>query len=265
VAWHRKDYEKAEAVFTRSLTDDPGQGQVSYWLSSVILAQRKPEKYSAALFDMARASVFDGPGSLGAEGRRKAAEAFNTSYATYHGSTEGAEQVLTLAKRWALPPADFRIVSKAEILKRQMEKDAESEKANPQLALWKSIRAALEGPQAQNYFSAHMKDAELPEFRGRLVEARPEVRPRELVLAVGGATPDATLVLSEPLAGKMQSGVELSFRGVPRSYTTGPFMVRFDVEKSKVSGWKGTASKAKPGARKRTTRTKKTAARNGSG
>jgi hypothetical protein len=37
----------------------------------------------------------------------------------------------------------------------------------------------------------------------------------------------------------VESGTELSFEGVPQSYTASPFMVVFNVEPEKLHGWTG--------------------------
>jgi hypothetical protein len=42
-----------------------------------------------------------------------------------------------------------------------------------------------------------------------------------------------------PLAGKVDPGTELSFEGVPQSYTASPYMVVFNVEADKLHGWTG--------------------------
>lgn len=260
VAWQRKDLERAETEFVKSLGIEPNQGQVSYWLSNVILAQKKPEKYSNALWHFARAAAFDGPGSLNAQGRKTVLDSFQKTYATYHGSAEGADQVLAQAKAAALPPADFKILSKADIMKGQFEKEEELKRQNPALALWKSVREALTGSEAQNYFNEHMKETEIPmEFRGKLIEAKPETNPKELVLSVeDGMTPDATIVLSAPLRGKMEPGVDIGFKNaVATKYTPSPYMVVFTAEPANITGWKGApapapakAKRAAPGKKK---------------
>ena len=77
-------------------------------------------------------------------------------------------------------------------------------------------------------------------FKGKLISAKPALRPKELVLSVGdGTTPDATLVLDAPLPGKAEPGVEIEFAGVPTSFTKEPYKVTFEVEKKKVAGWPG--------------------------
>lgn len=240
VAWQQKNYDKAEAEFTKSLELDPNQAQISYWLSNVILAEQKPEKYSAALFDMARAAAYEGPGSLNEAGRRQVLSAFRQRYATVHGSEQDYEKVLAAAKDTAVPPPDFKIPTKADLAAAEAQREEELRKANPMLALWKSIKDALRGPEAQNYFNEHMKGAELPELKGKLIEAKPAIRPKQLVLAIeDGRTPDVTLNLAEPLSGKMDPGADIGFKGIASGYAANPFLVTFDVERKNVTGWKG--------------------------
>lgn len=168
----------------------------------------------------------------------------------------------TQAKAAALPPDGFEILSKA---KAAALKDAEARKQeeefaknNPMLALWKTIKAALTGAEGASYFDSGMKGSAMPggvngvtEFKGKLVEAKPEIRPKVLVLAIeDGKTPDVTLKLDTPLAGKMEPGAEIGFQGVASAYTVSPYMVTFDVEKAKITGWKGAAAPARPPVRR---------------
>jgi hypothetical protein len=51
---------------------------------------------------------------------------------------------------------------------------------------------------------------------------------------------DATLKLEVALPGKVDPGTELTFEGVPQSYTASPLMVIFNVDKDKLKGWTGT-------------------------
>ena len=85
-----------------------------------------------------------------------------------------------------------------------------------------------------------MKDALLPTLKGKVVKLEPETKPKTVVLALeDGTTPDATLKFEMPLAGKVDPGTELSFEGVPQSYTASPYMVVFNVEPDKLHGWTG--------------------------
>lgn len=239
-AWQRKDYVKAEKEFSKSLEMSPNQGQISYWLSNVILAQHAAEKSSTALFEMARAAAYDGPGSLNAAGRQQVLDAFKKTYTTWHGSTEGADQVLAQAKNSALPPPNFSISSKADLAKQQFQAEEQLKQTNPQLYLWKSIKDALTGPSAQSYFDDHMKGSKLPEFKGKLLEARPDAtNSKELVVSVeDGTAPDATLVLSTPLKGKVEVGSDIGFQGIATAYAPNPYMVTFNVDPADITGLK---------------------------
>jgi tetratricopeptide (TPR) repeat protein len=248
VAWQRKDYAKAEQEFTKSLQLEPDQGQVSYWLSVVILAERDPKKYPVALFHYARAAAYDGPGSLNATGRQTVMQQFQKTFNTYHGEDQKElDRVIAAAKASALPPPGFDIASKADIARKQIEDENKLKEQNPSLALWLSLKKALTGDQAQSYFDEHMKDTEIPtDFKGKLIEAKPEMNPKELVLSIeDGITPDATLVLETPLKGKMDPGADMSFKnGVATAYAASPYMVTFKVEKENITGWKGVAPPA---------------------
>jgi tetratricopeptide (TPR) repeat protein len=245
IAMRNKQNDQAEAAFRKSLEMDPNSAQVSYWLGTVVLAEKNPAKQSEALYDFARAAAYDGPGALAPAGRTDVQKYLEKAYASYHGSKEGLDQLLAQAKASALPPPDFKVVSKADIASKQAEDDQKLAAANPSLAIWKSIKAELTGPNAQTYFNEKMKGTLLPKFTGKLVSMSPETRPKELVLAVeDGKTPDATLKLDAPLAGKMESGADISFEGTPTSFTANPYMVTLEVEKSKITGWKGAPAPA---------------------
>lgn len=69
IPMQQQNFAKAEAEFTKSLQLNPAQGQISYWLGTVILSQKNPAQQSAALWHFARAAAYDGPGSLPAAQR----------------------------------------------------------------------------------------------------------------------------------------------------------------------------------------------------
>lgn len=258
IAWQQKDLPKAEAEFTKSLQQEPNQPQVSLWMWTIVAGQGKKEKYSLALYEYARAVSYDGPG-LDAATKQKAKADFESIYIKYHGSNEGLEALENQAKSAALPPDGFKVLSKAEIARgaaeKQVQQEEEFRKNNPMLALWQSIKTALTGADGATYFASSMKGAALPggaggvtEFKGKLIEARPAIRPKELVLAIeDGKTPDAILKFDVPLAGKMEPGADIGFQGVATAYTVTPFTVTFTVEKAKLTGWKGApAAPARP-------------------
>ena len=249
IAMVRKDYDKATTELTKALQMDPNQAQVSFWLGTVTLAQNKahPELQPAALYDFARAASYTGPGCLPQADRTQIQAYLNKVYVQYHGSNEGLDKLTASAQTQPLPPPGFTIKSASDIQREKIEAEEAAAKANPMLALWKSIKKELQGDNGPAYFDANMKGAELPggvngvtQFKGKLISMSPSIRPKELVLAIEDPTkPDVTLKLESPLPGKMEPGGEIAFSGVADSFSKDPFMVTFTVEKSKVEGWTG--------------------------
>jgi hypothetical protein len=265
IAMSKKDYATAEAAFTKSLQGDPEQaqsGNLAYWLAAMNFAEKK---YVPSMYYYARSASYDGPGALNAQGRQQVQQSLEKTYTAFHGSREGLDEMLATAKNSPVVPPDFKIQSKREIAEKKLgEENAKQEKLakeNPSMALWLNIKEALTGAQAQSYFDASMKGAALPmEFKGKLIEAKPETNPKELVVAVAdGTTPDATLKFETALRGKMEPGTEIGFKsGIATSYTATPFMVTFDVEKENLTGWKGAPAPAaaKKAAPRRATKKK---------
>jgi hypothetical protein len=255
IDWTRKDFARAEVELAKSIALDPKQGQVSYWLADSILEQNKmnPEKQPVALYYFARAAAYDGPGSLPASDRKNLTTYLNTAYVKYHGSDDGLPQLMAGAKTSAVAPAGFQIKSAAQIEKERIEAEQMFDKTHPESALWKDLKAALTAAAGDTYFETNMKDALVPRLKGKLVAMSPAVKPKELVLAIENSSGDVILKLDGALPGKMEPGGELEFEGIARSFTKDPFMVTFDTEKAKVSGWTG-----KNEAQKKFLRTKKT-------
>ena len=255
IAYTRKDWPKAETELAKVLQLDPSQGQVSYWLGVAILSQAQPEKQPQALYDFARAAAYDGTGALSAADRQQVQTYLDSIYKKYHGSPEGLDKLEAQARMTALPPADLQIKNAAEIEKERIEAQEAADRANPMLALWRSIKVALTGENGSSYFETSMKGAALPgnvngvtKFKGKLVAMVPAARPKELLLAVGNpAVADVKLRLNDALPGTMEPGGELEFEGVAVSFNKEPFMVMFEVEKSKLAGWTGKNESKKSG------------------
>jgi tetratricopeptide (TPR) repeat protein len=253
IAMQRKNNEAAEQAFRKSVELKPNQGQVSYWLGLVILGQKKPERQSEALFHFARAAALDQTqGGLSAEGRQQIEAYVSKNYSAYHGKDDaGFNELKDLAKSQPFPPAGFKIKSSMEIA---LEKEEELKRTNPQLATWLNIKKELTAPNGAQFFES-MKGAELPKLKGKVLEAKPAVKSKELVLGLTtGDTPEVTLKLSEPIAGKPEIGTEIEFTGVATTYTPEPFMLNLDIEKAKIEGLKveAAAPPARGGAKKST-------------
>jgi tetratricopeptide (TPR) repeat protein len=258
IALQKKDNEAAEKEFTECLKLNPNYAQVSAWLGTAVVAEKKPEKQSEALFDFARAASLDqAHGGLAAAEQKAVDTYFVNAFNRFHGQDpQLLQQIRDLAKAQPFPPADFKIENIEEV---KVKHEEEFKKQNPAMALWMNLKAALTAADGQQYFDANMKGAEVPggaggvqTFKGKLISSKPALHPKQLVLSISdGTTPDVTLNLDAALPGKADPGVEVEFAGVPSAFVKDPFMVTFDVEKKKILGWPG---KDAPAPRHHTTK-----------
>jgi tetratricopeptide (TPR) repeat protein len=240
IAMQRKSWDAAEGELQKSLALDPNSAEVDYFMGTVIASEKNPQKMPAAYFYFARAATIDGAEALPAAGRQQVLDYVKRAYKGYHGSDEGFDNLLAAAKTQATPPTGQHIQTAKEIADERDKKQAADDASHPELVLWKNIKAQLAGADGAGYFNSSMKDALLPTLKGKVVKLEPEVKPKTVVLALeDGTTPDATLKFEMPLAGKVDPGTELSFEGVPQSYTASPYMVVFNVEADKLHGWTG--------------------------
>lgn len=246
----KKDYATAESEYKTSIGLSPENGQTAYSLAGVLLADKK---YQDALFYYARAAAYDGPGSLPATGRPQVLAYFNKIYAQFHGGADGADAVLATAKTNATPPADFKIVSTADIANQQGAELTKKLDADPALKMWYAIQQSLVGDQGQSYFDANVKDAEIPGgaggvkyFKGTVISMDPADKPTKIVLGVFDPTkPDATLTFEEPVTSPVKAGDVLEFDGVADSFVKEPFMLVF--KDPEVPSLKKAAAPAKKG------------------
>ena len=259
IALQKKSWQGAEAEFQKTLQLNPNDGQVDYYMGTAIASEKDPAKMPTALFYFARAATYEGQGALNPPGRQQVMGYVQRAYKGFHGSDEGFNNLIAAAKSSPLPPADFHIKNATEIAEDLQKKAAEDAAKNPELTLWKNIKAELTGADGANYFNSSMKDAQVPTLKGKVVKLEPENRPKTIIMALeDGTTPDATLKFDMALPGKVEPGTELSFEGVPQGYTASPFMVVFNVEPEKLHGWTGKnpapvrrpAAKGKTGTKK---------------
>ncbi len=252
LAWvyvQRKDHAKAETELTKYLHLDPTQAPTSVTLGGELLAQNQdhPEKLPLGLYQFAHAASYDGQNALPAPARKQALDYLTKTYTTYHGSTEGLDKLLALAKSSPFPPEGFSIESTRDIAAKKAAAEEDFVKAHPDLGLWQNIKDSLTKDGGDAYFEMNMKGTLLPggangvqKFKGKIVSMTPETKPKQIVLALEQPNvPDVTLQLSEALPGKMEAGEELQFEGVAKSYTKQPFMVVFETDPDKIAGWTG--------------------------
>jgi tetratricopeptide (TPR) repeat protein len=241
IALQRKNWQAAEAEFQKALQLNPNDGQVDYYMGTAIASEKDPAKMPTALFYFARAATYEGQGALNPGGRQQVMGYVQRAYKGFHGSDEGFNNLIAAAKSAPLPPTGgIPIKTAIEIADEQQKKAAEDAAKNPELTLWKNIKAALTGPDGANYFNSSMKDAQVPTLKGKVVKLEPETKPKTLIMALeDGTTADATLKFEMALPGKVEPGTQLSFEGVPQSYAASPFMVIFNVEPDHLHGWTG--------------------------
>ena len=244
IAMGRKQPDAAEQEYAKWLAEDPGQAHISYALGNTILAEKKPERYSEMLFHWARAASMTGPGALPEPLHKQIDAYFVKQYTSIHGTDEaGLKELRALAVSQPMPPAGFKIKTKGEVDAENQDKFA---KDNPQLALWKGIKDALQAPTGEQYFEGMLKGSAVPKLKGKLVNLKPAIRPKELVLAIDEDKPQVTLKFEAALPGKAEAGTEIEFEGIPSAFTKEPFMLTFDVEgKDKITGWPAQAPPAK--------------------
>jgi tetratricopeptide (TPR) repeat protein len=255
IAMQKKNWQASEDEFQKSLKIDPNSGQVDYYMGTAIASEKDVKKMPAALFYFARAATYDGTGALNPQGRQQVLDYVKRAYKGYHGNDQDFDKLIAAAKSAPIPPPDFSIKSATEIAQAEQQNEEEWNKSHPQEAMWKGIKEALIGPDGGNYFNSSMKDAQLPTFKGKVVKLEPATKPKTILVAMedgksDGTTADATLKFEMALPGSVEPGTELTFEGVPESFTPSPLMVVFNVDKDKLHGWTGKNAPAAP-ARKR--------------
>ena len=236
----QKQNDAAEAAFRKVLQTNPKNGQVSYWLGTVLYAQKK---YVPGLFEFARAAVYTGEGALPDTVRQGADQFLQRAYKGYHGSDEGLDGLKKAAMASALPPDDLKIASVTDIAAGQQAAEEDFLKAHPDIKLWRVLRDALKADGGEKYFTDNVKDALIPpqegefkQFKGKLVSMD---NPKEIIVAVDdtdGPNGDATLVFDTAIKGKLDPGTEIGFSGAPQSYTKDPCNIKFSVEHKNVTG-----------------------------
>jgi len=247
VAMVRKQPDVAVKEFKESLTADPNQGEVLYWLGTTLYGTKDETKIPEGLFYYARATQYDGPGALAPAGRKQIEDFLARAYKGFHGTPDGLDQVKAMAKANPTPPPDFKIRSVKDIAKEAADKENAEAAADPAGVLWKRIKAELVGANADQYFNGTLKGAGLPELKGKVVSVSPAAKPNTIVLAMSDdTTPEVTLKISEgTMAGKADPGTPITFTGaIPTSFTPSPLMVTMDIEKGNIKGWPAAAAPA---------------------
>ena len=243
IAMNRKNNVESEKEFRQVLKITPTNGQVSYWLGTVIIAQRDPDKQSEAFFHFARAANHTGPGAMAPAGRKQVDTYLRKIYTGFHGDESGLDELVAMAQKSAFPQTKLNIKSKEQIV---AEKEEQLRKENPKLALWLNVKKELTGPNGATYFASKVKNTAMPGLRGYLISQSPAQRPDTLVLGLSGrSTREVTLKLDRAFRYAAGRGTVLNFQCVPQRFSAQPFNLGFDCVQEKVSGWPPPPSRTK--------------------
>ena len=234
IAMARKDYLKAETLYTEYLKWEPNSGNISYALGNAMLLQKDKAKQIPALWHLARAAHYTGEDALPDASKKQLQAFFEKTYVNYHGSKDGMQEVLDAALKEPFPAAGWKILSQGEILQAKMDKIKEE---NPQLYMWLQVKEGLTGTGGGDYWTSTLKGSAMPKFKGKVVSSNPPAKPKEVIVGISGADlSEIKLVLEQPV-GKVEPGTEIEFEGaVPSEFTPEPFMVTADIENAKVTG-----------------------------
>jgi hypothetical protein len=259
VAMMKKDDPTAEKNFKALLQIDPNNAQAAYWLGSVIMRQRKVERYPEGLYEIAHAISITGPTALNAQAKAAAQDYLKKAYTGYHGDATGLDQLMQQASASALPPDGFHIDSVTDVQNKQFANAAEFKKAHPDVALWREIRDALKADNGDTYFQ-QVKGSEIPPekdndgnpigmFNAKVVS----VNGKELVANIDNAGGDATLKFEHPLNAKvLQTGAAFKFKGVVESFVKDPYMLTLTIDdpKTEIEGLPPGSFSALPSTRR---------------
>ena len=234
------DYPTAEAEYKKVLAI-ADSGSTSYQLGSLILKQKNVARIPEALYYIAHSLGVTGAMAIPAAGQAGVQKFLSQAYEGYHGGTDGLEDLKKAAAASPMMPAGFTIKSVTQLDEEKQGDIAKFNAEHPDLALWRTIRAALTGADGDSYFESSVKDAGLPPadgsfkmFTAKVVEQK---SPTEIIVAVDNPAGDVSLQFDGPLKGTIDVGSEIKFKGAVDSFTKDPYTLTFkDVGKEDVEG-----------------------------
>lgn len=250
----------AEKQFQAVIGMNPNDGSATYNLGSLILRERNVQRIPEGLYYIARAVQLSGPTALPPATKTAAETYLEKAYSGYHGDNSGLDDLKKASLASPTIPAGFHIDSVTDIQKKQEGDAAAFAAAHPDVAFWRTVRAALVAPDGQMYFDM-IKDSEIPPdgqaftmFNAKVV-AQPS--PKELLVNIDNMAGDCTLKFDMPLKGMVDPGTEFKFKGVIDSFVANPYMLTLSIDdpKTEIDGLPQTlfapSAPHKPRARKK--------------
>jgi len=228
-ALQNKDYAHSQEYMKAAVEQEPKDLQNVYPLCTAYLQAQPPDTVNG-LYCLAYAVSIAPEGSAAQQQIQKY---FQSVYKNYHGSDEGADQVLATAKASGPnPPAGFNITKYVPPTPAQQAHDIMKDKTPDQIKQlsfgeWELVLSAGV-PEDQAKVWDVIKNVPL-QMEGNVIEA-----PSNTELHIAGSADDIdakhadiTLTMSGPIpAARMpKAGDTFDFEGTPSSYTATPFMM----------------------------------------
>jgi hypothetical protein len=255
----RKDDKREADDLTRLINRDPTLAAASYQLGQamqrIIRASNKLEDQPQMFWQFARAISVTGPNALPAAAKTQATTYLGKAYATYHGSAEGLDNLMTQASKSPFPPPGFSIKSTVDIAKEQAEADAAEQAKDPLIYLWvhqvkelllmdPSVWAQVMGTEIPGPDPNDKSDKPAPRFfNATIISMTPATKPKEIIVGIEKANvADAKLTFKTALPGKMDPGEKIQFKGEAKEFSKEPFMITFELDdvKEDMNGtWTG--------------------------
>jgi hypothetical protein len=119
----RRDDRRAVDDLTKLIQRDPTLTAASYTLGQtmirIIVAEKRPEALPSALYQIARALAYEGSKGVPENQRAAILDYLTKAYTNFHGSADGLDQLLAMARTSPFPPSDFHIKSTVDIAARE--------------------------------------------------------------------------------------------------------------------------------------------------
>jgi len=244
----RKNYEKAEQEFVAFLKQKPNSGEVTYWLATVILQQKRKERQLETLYHLMRAAHYKGEEELPEATRNQLQGLVKKNYITYTGLEEGLAKMVELALSSPFPPEGWTLESEQQRLAR---KRVEISQTDPQLFAWLQLKDGLTEPTTRDKNWEELKGSALPKLKGKVISTEPPHRPKEILVGItNSANAEVKLKLDTALPNKAEPGTEIEFEGVAAEFAPDPFLVTLDQERAKVTGWPAAPKPSRPVSKK---------------
>lgn len=102
-----KNYTGAISTLSAAAAKNPKDALLYYWMGIAEVTRATPD-FNTGIFDLARASVL-------APQTTAFKTYLNTVYTSYHGASDGLQDVITTATNNTTPPAGFKVLSKVDV------------------------------------------------------------------------------------------------------------------------------------------------------